>query len=50
MCLDDVLCTSLNKSSVCQKKTENDVWGNKRKSRFRLDEPDTREKIKATLQ
>jgi len=29
--------------------TENDVWGNKRKSRFRLDEPDTREKIKAIL-
>ena len=28
--------------------TENDVWGNKRKSCFRLDEPDTREK-KATL-
>ena len=24
--------------------TENDVWGNKRKSRFRLDEPDSREK------
>ena len=29
--------------------TESDVWGNKRKSRFRLDEPDSREKIKATL-
>jgi len=29
--------------------TKNDVWGNKRKSRFRLDEPDTREKVKATL-
>jgi len=26
--------------------TENDVWGNKRKSRFRLDEPELREKNK----